>query len=149
MQNKVAKKENWFYHLLQFMKFGTVGAICYFVDVGISNLLVYVNGVNFLSGSPLTAKVVSMTISTLLSWILNRNWAFKKHKTNSKRKELFWYIVLTLIGMGIALVCVGFTVYIMHLTDAVSYNISANIIGTGLGTVWRFLAYKFILYRKK
>ncbi|MDR2748678.1 MAG: GtrA family protein [Bifidobacteriaceae bacterium] len=131
------------------MKFGTVGAICFLVDVGINNLLMFAPGVNFLSGSPLTAKVISTTISTLLSWVLNRNWAFKKHKTNSKRKELFWYIIINLIGMVIALICAGFTVYILHKTDYVSYNIATNIIGNGLATFWRFFAYKLILYKKK
>jgi putative flippase GtrA len=143
------KKSAWIYHVLQFIKFGIVGAICYVVDVGLYNVLVFAPTINFLSHAPVTAKAVSTAISTLLSWALNRNWAFREHKTDSKRKELVAYILINALGMLIAMSCLGFSRYILHLKGAISDNIFGNVIGTGLGTFWRYFAYKFILYKKK
>ncbi|MDR3128317.1 MAG: GtrA family protein [Bifidobacteriaceae bacterium] len=140
---------NFRYHMAQFIKFGIVGAICYIVDVSIYNLLVLIPGINILSNNPVTAKFISSTLSTLLSWVLNRNWAFREHKTSSKRKELTGYIIINIIGMAIAAGCLGFSRYILNLSGYVADNLSGNIIGSGLATIWRYLAYKFILYKKR
>ena len=38
--------------------------------------------------------------------------------------------------------CLGFTYYVLGLTSLFAQNIAGNVIGTGLGTLFRFWAYK-------
>ena len=44
--------------------------------------------------------------------------------------------------MGIALGCLWFSHYALGLTSALVDNISANVIGLGLGTLFRFWSYR-------
>ena len=39
-------------------------------------------------------------------------------------------------------VAVAFSEYVLHQHSALAYNISGNLIGTGLGTIWRFWSFK-------
>ena len=49
---------------------------------------------------------------------------------------------LNAIGLGIALGVLAFTHYVLDLTSPLADNISANIIGLGLGTAFRFWSYR-------
>jgi hypothetical protein len=51
-------------------------------------------------------------------------------------------VVLNAIGLLIALGCLGFARYVLGLDGVLAFNIAGNVIGTGLGTVFRFWAYK-------
>jgi putative flippase GtrA len=57
------------------------------------------------------------------------------------------FIGLNVIGLGITEACIAFTVYVLDLTGPVAYNISGNLIGTGLATVFRFAAYKKYVFK--
>ena len=46
------------------------------------------------------------------------------------------------IGMAIAVGCLGFSHYILGLDNPVADNISANVVGLVLGTVFRFWSYR-------
>jgi putative flippase GtrA len=50
--------------------------------------------------------------------------------------------------MGIALVCLWFSHYILGFTSPLADNISANVIGLGLGTIFRFWSYRRWVFPK-
>ena len=49
----------------------------------------------------------------------------------------------SLAGMVVALGCLWFSHHVLGLVDIVSDNISGNVIGLGLGTLLRFLLYRY------
>lgn len=118
-------------------KFGIVGAVCYAIDFAVSNLCHVLLGMG-----PLSAKTVSTVIAATCAYIGNRHWSFTHRARTGLRREYSLFVVLNAIGLLIALACLGFARYVLGLQGVLAFNIAGNIIGTGLGTVFRFWAYK-------
>ena len=122
-------------------KFGTVGAVAYVVDVGVFNLLRF-SELSPITHKPITAKIISSIVATLVAYIGNRYWAFASRSAGSHRESLTLFFGFNGIAMVIAAVCLWFTHYALGLTSQAADNFSANIVGTGLGTLFRFYAYR-------
>ncbi|MEK8170122.1 GtrA family protein [Streptomyces sp. M19] len=119
------------------MAFGTVGAVSAVVDVGGSNALHFGVGLG-----PLTAKTLSTVAATLVAYAGNRLWTFRRREHGTVVRRYLVFFALNAVGMAIALLCLGFTRYGLGLTGPVAYNISANVVGIGLGTVFRYRSYR-------
>jgi putative flippase GtrA len=125
----------------ELVKFGVVGAVAYVVDVGLFNLLRYA-GPAPLESKPLTAKAISVAVATLVAWLGNRHWTFRRRRRVSARRELALSALMNGVGMAIALGCLAFSHYVLDLRSPLADNISANDVGLGLGTAFRFFAYR-------
>ncbi|GAA2818659.1 GtrA family protein [Nonomuraea rubra] len=117
-------------------KFGSIGAIAFLIDFGLLNLLNVVIGIG-----PLTSKVVATTISTTFAYAGNRFWTFRHREQSGLRREYFLFFLLNGIALLFGMLTIGFTTYTLNLHDALSFNI-ANIVGVGLGTLFRYWSYK-------
>lgn len=126
-------------------KFGTVGGFAYVVDVGLFNLLRFADG-SPLSEKPITAKIVSSLVATLVAYAGNRYWTFSHREAKSHASSLPLFFGLNVIGMGIAAVCLGISHYLLGFTSPAADNIAANIVGTGFGTLFRFWAYRRFVF---
>lgn len=51
--------------------------------------------------------------------------------------------VIAVVGMGISLLCLHVSHYVLGVTTLLADNISANVIGLVLGAASRFLLYRF------
>jgi len=122
-------------------KFGAVGLMALVIDVGLFNLLMYAGG-GLLADKPLTAKVISVAFATTFAYFGNRFWTFRHRGRTSYTREYVLFFVLNIIGMGIALGCLWFSHYALGLDSALADNISANVIGLALGTLFRFWSYR-------
>jgi putative flippase GtrA len=135
--------------LLELLRFGSVGAVAFVVDVGLFNLLRFGPG-ELLGEKPLTAKVVSVTVATAVAWLGNRYWTFSHHRhatgAGGVARQLLGFAAVNVGGMGIAVACLAFSVYVLGLTSPVADNIAANVVGLGLGTVFRYLAYRHLVF---
>ena len=58
------------------------------------------------------------------------------------RREYVLFFVLNGVGLLIALGCLWFSHYALGLTSRLADNISANVVGIGLGTLFRFWSYR-------
>lgn len=130
----------------EMVKFGVVGAVALAVDVGVFNALRFVGGHGPLYDKPLSAKVVSVTLATLTAWVGNRYWTFRHRRRTAVHHELALFVVFNVVGMGIALGCLGFSHYVLDLTSPLADNISANGVGLVLGTLFRFWAYRRFVF---
>ena len=134
-------------------KFGVIGAVAFVVDVGLFNLLrAGTAGVGgWLDDKPLTAKVLSMGTATAVAWAGNRWWTFRAHQRTDRRRlvpELVLFFAMNGVALLIALVCLGVSHYVLDLRSALADNIAANVVGVGLGTVFRFYAYRTWVFRR-
>jgi hypothetical protein len=57
------------------------------------------------------------------------------------RREAVLFFVLNVVGLLIAEAVIGLVTYVMGLRGSLEYN-AASFIGTGLGTIFRFYAYR-------
>lgn len=131
--------------LTELLRFGSVGGVAYLTDVGLFNLLRFGPG-GLLEDKPLTAKVVSVAVATLVAWIGNRYWTFAQHRTDTRLRELIGFLVVNVGGMLVALGCLGFSHYVLGLTSPLADNVSANGVGLVLGTAFRYVAYRRFVF---
>lgn len=135
----------WRDRIVELMKFGAVGGIAFVVDVGVMNLLRFGPG-EVLGDKPLTAKVVSVVVATLVAWLGNRYWAFATSRRASRGRELLSFLLVNAGGMAIAVVVLWFSHYVLGLTSPLADNVSANGVGLFLGTLFRYLCYRYIVF---
>jgi putative flippase GtrA len=122
-------------------KFGVIGLIAYVIDLTVFNLLRFAGGEGPLFDKPLTAKVISVLVATTFAYFGNRNWTFKDRTRSSFRREYALFFVFNAVGMIISLSCLWISHYVLGFDSALADNISANVIGLVLGTVFRFWGY--------
>ncbi len=128
--------------LAQIAKFGAVGLIALVVDVGLFNILRFAGGEGPFYDKPLTAKVISVIVATTVAYIGNRIWTFSERGRTSYAREYFLFFLLNGIALGMTLACLWFSHYALGLTSPLADNISANVIGLGVGTLFRFWSYR-------
>ena len=125
-------------------KFGIVGLIALVIDTGISNVL-------WLSPAfadrPLTAKVISVAAATTFAYFGNRFWTYRDRTRGSMTREYSLFFGLNAVALGIALACMWISTYALGLEGVVANNISANIVGLALGTLFRFWSYRKFVFR--
>lgn len=126
----------------QIAKFGVVGLVALVVDVGLFNVLRFAGGEGPLYDKPLTAKIVSVIAATTVAYIGNRIWTFSDRGRTSYLREYVLFFVLNGVALLITLSCLWFSHYALDLTSPLADNISANVIGLGLGTLFRFWSYR-------
>lgn len=124
-------------------KFSLVGLIAFFVDFFVFNLL----RLEVLGIGPLWAKIISVTLATLVAWIGSRYWTFKDGRNPSATREAVWFFLVNGLGLLIAMGCLWVSHYLLDFRSALADNISANVIGAGLGNVFRYLMYRLVIYR--
>jgi putative flippase GtrA len=127
-------------------KFGAVGSVALIVDVGLFNLLRFAGGEGPLYDRPLTAKIVSVSVATVVAYLGNRFWTFRHRGGSTYGREFVLFFVLNGIGMAISLGVLAFSHYVLKLTSPLADNISANVIGLGLGTLFRFWSYRRFVF---
>ncbi len=129
------------------LKFGVVGLVGYLIDVGLFNLLsIGVFGSGHFFQSPLGAKIIAVTISTLASWLGNRYWTFRENRRRNFVLELVEFSAIAVVGLGISLGILYISHYILGFTSLLADNISANVIGVAIATAFRFLMYRYWVY---
>jgi putative flippase GtrA len=133
-------------HLLirEVTKFATVGGIGFVVDLLIFNALLFngSGGQGPLHDSPLWAKTISVVAATTVTYTGNRFWTFRHRARTGLAREYTLFFLLNGVGLGIALACLGFSRYMLDLSGPVADNIAANVVGLGLGTLFRFWSYR-------
>jgi len=122
-------------------KFGVIGLVAYIIDLTIFNVLRFAGGEGPLYDKPLTAKVISVLAATTFAYFGNRHWTFKDRSRSSFRRQYTLYFVFNAVGMIISLSCLWVSHYLLGFESALADNISANVIGLVLGTVFRFWGY--------
>lgn len=117
-------------------KFGVIGGIGAVVDLGGAGVLYGVYHVG-----PLKAKAIAFIAATIITYAGNRFWTFRHRVNQHWLREVILFAVLNLVGLGIAEGLIAFTTYGLGERGNIAYNV-ANIVGTGLGTIFRYFAYK-------
>jgi len=131
----------WWQRAAELLRFGSVGLLAYLVDVGVFNLLRFGPG-ELLGHKPLTAKVVSVAVATLVAWLGNRYWTFSHRRTTHRGRELVAFVLVNVGGMVISVGCLAVSHYVLGFTSPLADNIAANGVGLVLGTVFRYIFYR-------
>ncbi|WP_432835082.1 GtrA family protein [Dactylosporangium sp. CA-092794] len=123
-------------------KFGTIGAVTFVIDTGVFNLLYHLM-------PPIAAGTVSMTVAASAAFLGNRFWTWRHRARTDLRREYALYFLFNLCGWGIAMACLWVSHYGLGYTSQLADNIAKNGVGLVLGTTFRFLSYRHIVFRKQ
>jgi putative flippase GtrA len=123
-------------------KFGTVGMIAFGVDLVLFNIALAV-----LDMESLTAKVFSTAIAASVAFVGNRFWTWRHRARSNLAREYVLYFVLNAIGLSFSLLTLAISHYGLGsmwpaFQNPIVDNISANIVGTAMGTTFRFWSYR-------
>jgi putative flippase GtrA len=125
----------WTMNIRRGMAFAAIGIVGLVLDVALFNLLLAA------TGRPLTDKLVSSAVAVIASYFMNRHWTWRDRPRVKTGRGLLTFAVLSLVGVAIAEVCLLISHYGLELRSSFADNVSANIIGLGLGIAWRFWSY--------
>jgi putative flippase GtrA len=127
-------------------KFGTVGAISFAIDLAIFNVLLQA-GVE-----TLFAKTISTVLATTVAFTGNRFWTWRNRVHDNMARQYTMFFVLNAIGLGIGLGCLAISHYGLGqiwpaLQTPLADNISGQLVGTAVGTLFRFWSYRRFVFR--
>jgi putative flippase GtrA len=126
-------------------KFGTVGGIAFLIDLAVFNVLLQ-NGTE-----SRVAKTISMLIATTVAFLGNRFWTWRRSKHTHMARQYTLFFVINGVGLGISLACLTISHDLLGdiwpaLQSTLADNISGQLIGTGLGTLFRFWSYRRFVF---
>jgi putative flippase GtrA len=137
----------WHGFLAYAVKFGIVGLIGLVIDVTLFNALrLGVFGDDHWAQSAIGAKTISTSVAIVFNWLGNRYWTFRRHRRRNYVREFAEYVIVSLGGMAIALLCLWVSHHLMGYTSLLADNISTNVVGLALGTAFRFLLYRYWVF---
>ena len=132
----------------EFAKFGIVGLVALVVDISTFNLLRFAGGEGPFYDRPISAKVVSVAVATTVAYFGNRFWTFRHRGRTNMGREYLLFFVFNGIALLIAIGCLWLSHYMLKFDSPLADNISANVIGLGLGTLFRFWSYSTFVFPK-
>jgi putative flippase GtrA len=90
----------------------------------------------------LTSFSLATAIAAVASYFANRHWTWRHKDNTGVRRELPLFLALSFIGLLISDIPLGVSEYLLGLHSPLAYNISSTLLGTALGTVWRFWSFR-------
>lgn len=124
-------------------QFLIAGGLAYAVDVLVFNLCL-VAGLD-----SVTSKIVSSVPATIVAYIGNRYWTYRNRERTGVTREYTKFFVFSAVAAGIQAGCVYVSHDVLGFTGALADNISGNIVGMALGTLFRFWAFRTFVFKHK
>jgi putative flippase GtrA len=126
-------------------KFGTVGGISFLIDLAIFNTLLHAGF------ETLVAKTISTVIAATLAFVGNRFWTWRHRSHHHMARQYTTFFLLNAVGLGIGLSCLAISHYALGaiwpaFQSTLADNVSGQLIGTGLGTLFRFWSYRRFVF---
>jgi putative flippase GtrA len=124
-------------------QFLVAGGLAYAVDVLVFNL-----GLSLGMGG-VAAKIVSSIPATIVAYVGNRYWTYRHRDRTGVGREYTLFFVFSAIAAGIQASSVFVSHTLMGYESKLADNISANIVGMALGTLFRFWAFRTWVFKHK
>ena len=132
-------------------KFLGVGTVSSIVAIVLFNVLlhgVWVFDDPWLADMPITAYVVANTVGMVVTYVGSRTYAFKNRETHGRDGGVVQFVVINVTTMAIPVALLWVSRTLLGLTDPISDNIAANVVGLALGFVARFYLFRKFVFTK-
>ncbi|HYP45136.1 MAG TPA: GtrA family protein [Propionibacteriaceae bacterium] len=128
--------------------FGIVGLTGVGVQIVAFNVLRYAGPghVGVLEAKPITAQVLAIGLATVVTYLGNRYGTYRHRERGPVSRELPVFVLLNGIAIAIGAACLALSHYVLGLTSPLADNLSGNVIGLGLGTLFRFWSYRRFVF---
>lgn len=128
-------------------KFGAVGGFAFVIDIALFNV-----AVSTFDMERLTAKTFSTAVAATVAFLGNRFWTWRHRERSGLAREYLLYFFFNAVGLGIGLLCLAISHYGLGsiwpsvFKSLLADNISANLVGAALGTMFRFWSYRRFVF---
>jgi putative flippase GtrA len=123
-----------FRHLIhEGSKFLVIGAFATVITFGVANALNEIGRYK--------AVTIATILATAFSYVGNRYWTFRHRQGQGTTRDTVLFFVLNGIGLLVYYACIGLTDLAGQGKSKLWYNV-ALVVGTGLGTLFRFWSYR-------
>ncbi|MGQ0838387.1 GtrA family protein [Actinokineospora sp.] len=130
----------------ELVKFAVVGSLSFVFTMTVN----YALKLTILTEHPVTALAIAVTIATILSYILNREWSFRTRGGRERPHEAALFFLISGVAVGLNSLPLYVSRYFLHLqvpevslvTQEVADFGFGIILGTLLGTVFRWWGFK-------
>jgi putative flippase GtrA len=92
------------------------------------------------------AYVVVNLVGGWVAYVGMRRWAFSDREVEDPVAGVVRFFALGALTMTIPVLCLGFSRYVLGLSDIWADNISANVVGLGIGTAARFWIFRRFVF---
>lgn len=124
----------------ELLTFLAVGGTGYVVDVGAFNVLR--SSPLFATIHPTWSKIVAVALAIVVTYVGNSALTWRHRRATDRRQEMGLFVLFNVIGLGFSVVALVISHDLLGLTSRFADNISANVIGLALGTVFRYVTYR-------
>lgn len=137
-------------HAAELIRFAGVGGVAYVIDIGLFNLMFL-----GLDWSYWYAKIISAIIAMTVAFFGNRHWTWRERRGSAAaHRQYALYFLFNGIGLLISLACLWANSGLAQLWPQIfgtdlAVNVAANIVGVGLGSIFRFFAYRTWVFRHR
>ncbi|MBB3678218.1 GtrA family protein [Modestobacter versicolor] len=129
-------RQGWRLLLKELSAFGVVGVACFFLDVGLFQLLYAHMGTG-----AVTAKLLSTLVSMTVAYVGHRYWSFSHRARTGVRREYVMFAVINGVTLVLGLGIVALVRYPLGQDGALVLQ-AANLGSIVLGTLIRYFAYR-------
>ncbi|UCM88432.1 GtrA family protein [Streptomyces marincola] len=123
-------------------KFGTVGAFGFLVNVAVFNLCSQAFGL-----APIRSGVIATSAAICTNYVGNRYWTYRHRDKSGRRREAGLFLLFSCVGMVIENGVLALSHYGFGFTSPLADNIAKNVIGLGIGSLFRFWSYRTWVFR--
>jgi putative flippase GtrA len=131
-------RSSWRILLKEVAAFGMVGAFALVIDLGIFAWLA--------PAGALKAKIASTFVSTLFAYFGNRHLSFSHRARTGLARETSFFFAINAVVLVISLLILALFVYPLHFAHGSPVVFAVNVCTIGLGTIFRFWAYKRFVF---
>ena len=121
--------------IAQFMKFGVVGVIAFFIDYGLLAFCTEVLNINYL-----VSATIGFTVSVVFNYLASMRYVFTHKEDMSRTREFVIFVVLSIAGLLINNACMWAGVELLHV-----HYLIVKIGATAVVMVWNFVTRKIFL----
>ncbi|MFF5083572.1 GtrA family protein [Actinoplanes sp. NPDC000266] len=131
-------------------KFLMVGGVCFLATTFIN----YALKLTVLHEKPVTALAIATLLSTILSYLLNREWSFRTRGGREQHHEAALFFAVSAVGIVLNLIPLGVSRYVLHMrvpdvsrpAQEIADFVSGIILGTLIAMVFRLWAFKKFVF---
>lgn len=92
------------------------------------------------------ARTLAVVVAMCVTYAGNSTLTWHHHTSGNRHREVGLFVLFNIIGFGFSVVTLAVSHDLLGLTSRLADNVSANLVGLALGTVFRYLTYKHFVF---
>ena len=114
------------------------------VDVGTFNVLRSTPGLA--TADPSFARILAVGLAMVVTYLGNRLVTWRGRSRGDRRREIGLFVAFNMVGLALSVVTLVISHDLLRLTSRLADNVSANVIGLALGTLFRYWSYRRFVF---